>query len=332
MNSSIATIRQKFFWLITVSIIGITILIYLSDRACKFDELYRELYYFPIFIAAMRYGKRGAMTVLAVILLLYTPRIILTWGDGWKAETARLAELLFYLMFAIGAGYFADREKQVKAELDRNRFMTSLGRITSGIVHDLKNPLISIIGLLERLAAGKGDCTRYVPVILQDAHRMERIVYDVLDFAKPINLRKRQCNLSEVVKNAIKMCREKAGIAKVSMDAEIDDVLTLADSFLMERALVNVISNAVEASGKGGKIQISLHRQASSARIVIRDYGQGMDKDTMEHCFEPYFSHKANGTGLGLPIVKKIVEAHGGSISVELPPEGGTAFQIDLPI
>jgi signal transduction histidine kinase len=235
-------------------------------------------------------------------------------------------------MFAIGAGYFADREKHVRTELDRNKFVTSLGRITSGIVHDLKNPLISIIGLLERLAAGKGDCTGYVPVILQDAHRMERIVYDVLDFAKPIDLRKEPCNLSQVVKKAIKMCSEKADMAKISVDTDLDDISTLADSFLMERALVNVISNAIEASEKNKKIRISLHKQASSARIIIRDYGQGMDGDTIKHCFEPYFSRKANGTGLGLPIVKKIVEAHDGSVSVELPREGGTAFQIDLPL
>lgn len=335
-----STVYQKLFWLIAISITAITFLQYFSTRECRLHELYRELYYFPLVIAALRYGRKGALICLSSIYLLYIPYIIITWRDSWQEEATRVVELFFYMLLAMGTGYFADREKKIKAELDRNRFITSLGRITSAIVHDLKNPLISIIGLLERLAKGKGDCSKYVPVILEDAHRMERIVYDVLDFARPVNIKKENTELSDIVKNAVAMCSEKAEKAGVAMETSLDEIHAGADPFLLERALVNVISNAIEAStGTSGgrsdtsqKISIKLKKNNGSARITVRDYGPAMDKKTMEHCFEPYFSSKKAGTGLGLPIVKKIVEAHKGSTAIDLPPSGGTSFIITLPL
>ena len=330
--ASISVIRHKFFWLIIISVVAITAMEYFGLWTSSLHELYRELYYFPLFVAGMRYGIRGAIITLAAIYSVYILHILLTWQGSWQQEIPRILELLFYLLFAVGAGYLSDREKRIRGKLERNRLVISLGRITSGIVHDLKNPLISIIGLLERLARGKGDCSRYVPVMLQDAYRMERIVYDVLDFARPVNLKKERCNLADVVKNAEKMCGEKAEKAKVSLNTELDEIYTEADPFLLERALVNVISNAVEASKAGDTVHVMLKKRGTSALVTVKDDGPGMDKETLENCFQPYFSKKAAGTGLGLPIVKKIIEAHGGAVEIELPPSGGTVFNISLPV
>ncbi len=325
-------LREKFFWLIAISILGITAIQYFCTGSNDLWELERELYYFPIFIAAMRYGRRGALISLGAIYLFYVPFIVNTWHGSLELESARIIDLFFYLLFAFGAGYLADRDKRIRTELERNRMIISLGRITSGIVHDLKNPLVSIIGLLERLSAGKGDCAKYVPIMLQDALRMKRIVNDVLDFARPVSLKKELCNLSEVVENAVKMCREKAMKAGVKLQTELEEIYLQADPFLLERALVNVISNAIEASKAGGEVHISLKKRKKYALITVRDRGQGMDKETLDHCFDPYFSKKASGNGLGLPITKKIVEAHGGTVAIDQPVSGGTAFKVYLPI
>jgi signal transduction histidine kinase len=323
--------EQKLFWVIIISIVVITLLQYQSDSSSKLHELYRELYYFPIFIAALRFGTRGALICLAVIMGFYVPYIFITWGSGWEEQAARIIELFFYLFFALGAGYFADREQQIKKELDRTKFITSLGRITSSIVHDLKNPLIAIIGLLERLSKGKGSCERYVPVLLEDARKMERIVYDVLDFARPVQLKLQPANLSKIVMAALETFREKAENKGIKFKTALDNAFTLpVDSFLLERALVNIISNAIEASPEHSVISVMLYRRDGMINITVRDHGQGMNKETLQHCFEPYFSTKQGGTGLGLPIVKKIIEAHGGFIDIELPPSGGTMFRITL--
>ena len=329
---SISPLRQKFFWLITFSILGFSAALYFSGKSADIQELDRELYYFPIFIAAMRYGMRGAMIALAAIYLLYIPFIMISWQGTLQHEFARIIDIIFYFLFAFGAGYLADREKRIREELERNRMIISLGRITSGIVHDLKNPLISIIGLLERLEKGKGRCSAYVPLMLQDALRMKRIVYDVLDFARPVTLKKRICSLFETVKNSLEMCREKAEKAGVALGTVREDIFVEADPLLLERALVNVISNAIEASTAGSEVIVSLQRQDGAAVITVRDNGRGMDRKTIEHCFEPYFSMKASGNGLGLPITRKIVEAHGGSVKIEQPSSGGTAFDIILPL
>ena len=331
LETTKAPVRQKLFWVIIVSILAITILQYQSDSSSKFHELYRELYYFPILVSALRFGTRGALVCLAVILFTYIPYIFITWHTGWAEQAARIIELFFYLLFALGAGYFVDREQQIKQELERTRFVTSLGRITSSIVHDLKNPLISIIGLLNRLSRGKGDCRAYVPVLLQDAKKMERIVYDVLDFARPVQIKPELRNLHEIILSAIEMCREKGQKKEIKFQSDLDDSIALnVDAFLIERALVNVISNSIEASPEQGVITITLKKKDGMASITVSDQGPGMDRETMKRCFEPYFSTKSSGTGLGLPIVKKIVEAHGGAISIDSPPSGGTVFTITL--
>ncbi len=329
---SFSILRQKFFWLITVSILGISVFQYFFSHATDFQEIDRELYYFPIFVAAMRYGMQGAMTALIAVYCLYIPFIAMTWKGSIEHECARMIDLFFYFLFAFGAGYLADRDRRIRSELEKNRLVMSLGRITSGIVHDLKNPLISMTGLLERLARGKGDCATYVPVILQDAYRMRRIVDDVLDFARPVRLKKERTSLAEVVSRAAEMCEEKAHKAGIQVEATLDEVRSEIDPFLLERALVNVISNAIEASSAGEKVVVSLKKGRDSAVIAIRDHGRGMDQNTIEHCFDPYFSSKEAGNGLGLPITKRIIEAHGGHVRIEQPESGGTLFNIFLPL
>lgn len=321
--------RQKLCWIIIASIFAITFFQYQSDSSSRFHELYRELYYFPIFVSALRFGTRGALICLAVILGFYLPYIFITWDACWKEQAARIIELFFYLFFALGAGYLVDREQQIKQELQETRFITSLGRITSSIVHDLKNPLIAIIGLLDRLSRGKGDCSAYVPVLLQDARKMERIVYDVLDFARPVKLNPEPRKLHEIILSALETCTEKAEEKGIEFKAELDNSITLdVDGFLLERALVNIISNSIEASPEKSVITVTLQKKDGVANITVRDQGPGMDSETLKRCFEPYFSTKSGGTGLGLPIVKKIIEAHGGTITIDSPSSGGTIFTI----
>ncbi len=318
--------------MITISILGISAVQYFFSDTPDLQEIDRELYYFPIFVAAMRYGMRGTMIALAAVYFVYIPFIVHTWKGSIEHQSARILDLIFYFMFAFGAGYLADRDRRIRAELERNRLIISLGRITSAIVHDLKNPLISMIGLLERLSKGKGDCMTYIPVILKDAYRMKRIVDDVLDFARPVKLNREECSLASVIRQAVEMCREKAEKAGIRIGTDLADIQTSADSFLLERALINVISNAIEASSRGSEVDISLRRDDDSALIAVRDHGSGMDQETIDHCFEPYFSRKKGGNGLGLPITKRIIEAHGGQVEIRQPKSGGTLFKIFLPV
>ncbi len=312
-------------------IASVSLPLYFTTWPRELHDFYRELYFFPVFYGALRFGLRGSLIVCGIITIVYFPFILKNWGGAFLNELRMIAEILFLFIFAVFSGYIIDKEKKMREELERNKFIISLGRITSGIVHDLKNPLNSTIGLLEKLAQGKGKSEIYIPVMLKDAYKMERIVYDVLDFARQARPRKRLVNLSEVMCQAIISCRQKAKEASVKVVADINDVYKEVDSFLLERAIVNIVSNAIDASKPNQDIEVSLHKDEGKALIRVKDNGPGMDQETYEHCFDPYFSSKQGGTGLGLPIVKKIIDAHNGSISVECMAERGTEVLITLP-
>jgi len=103
------------------------------------------------------------------------------------------------------------------------------------------------------------------------------------------------------------------------------------DSFQMERALINLLSNAIEASGRGQDVKVGMVSAKDTLAITIVDQGPGMDRETIEHIFTPFYTRKKEGTGLGLPIAKKVIEAHKGKIRVASKPGDGTEVKIELP-
>ncbi len=296
-------------------------------------SIYRELYYIPVFLSALAYGLRGALLSYLLVFILYLPYVIMTWPGALLYETNQLLPLLLQGLFAVMAGYLVDRDRKQRYQLERDRYLADVGRITTVIVHDLKNPLIAIGGFARRIQGGKGKTSISVQVILDSVEQMQKTVTSVLDFSRQLQLDLREADIRDIVRQAVESCRMKAEQREVilSVDLPSAPVYKNIDSFHLERALVNLITNAVEASGKDQRVSIVMVTGNARAAVKIADKGPGMDKKVLENIFVPFYTKKRDGTGLGMPIAKKIIEGHQGKILVNSKPGQGTEVVIELP-
>jgi len=319
---------------IAVFTLFITYLHYSSVGAGhELHNIYRELYYIPVVLGALAYGLRGAALSYLLVFALYLPYVIMTWPGTLINETNRLLPLLLQGLFAFLAGYLVDREKTQRTQLEKSRHLAEIGRIATVIVHDLKNPLIAIFGFAKRIRDGKGKTDTAVRVIIDSAEKMQKIVNGVLDFAGPIQLELKEDDIRDIVKRGVDSCRMKAeqrGVV-LSIDLPPAPVNMSVDSFHLERALVNLITNAIEASAGEQSVTVNITSKNKLIIIKIKDQGSGMDRVTLEKIFIPFYTKKSGGSGLGMPIAKKVIEGHQGKIQVSSKPGQGTELTIELP-
>ncbi|MGE5839605.1 MAG: sensor histidine kinase [Deltaproteobacteria bacterium] len=294
--------------------------------------IYAELYYVPILLAVLVFGLKGALYTYLLITFQYLPHVLTSWTGALLTE--KLLHLVFTGVFASLGGFLLDRERKNREQLERDRCLAGIGRAATTIVHDLKNPLITILGFATRIEEGKGNASVAIKPIIESARTMQEIVRTVLDFAKPIRLEVKEEDVRGCVTRACDTCRTKAEGAGVRLSADLpSSPLRMAlDSGQFERALVNLISNAIEASRTGQKVIVAIQPHRDHATIRIRDTGSGMDREALENLFAPFYTRKADGTGLGMPIAKKIIEAHRSVIHVDSQPGKGTDIIIKMPL
>jgi signal transduction histidine kinase len=285
-------------------------------------------------LGALVFGMRGAVITYLCVSLLYAPYVYLNWTGTFSFAVNKLSHAAFSGVIAVLAGFLVDREKRLRKQSEKDHYLTSLGQAAAAIVHDLKNPLITVSGFARRIREGKGDVKTSSETILDSAARMQMIVTDVLDFAKPVKLVLQDEDLSEIVRRACKSCAERAEEKEVDLTMSLPDdpVMTSLDSSKMERALVNLINNAIDASLIGYIVSIAPTLEKESIIIRIKDYGSGMDKETVENIFIPFYTKKSAGTGLGMAIAKKIIDGHQGHIDVKSREQTGTEVIIRLPL
>lgn len=292
-----------------------------------------ELYYIPIFWGALRFGLKGAVLIYLFASLFYLPFFSAEWSLSHLDTLDRVFHLLFSALFAFLAGYLIDRDRRMQKQAEEDRSLRGIGQAATAIVHDLRNPLITILGFAKRMREGKGNPVEAAQTILQSAENMQKIVHDVLDFSKPVQLTIKEEDAGNMVRQAVDLCKAKAEGARVNLAAEIpaQPVRAEMDCFQMQRALVNLINNAIEASSNGQNVAISVIHGDKSLNIVIKDNGAGMDSETIEEIFTPFYTRKKGGTGLGMSITKKIIDSHRGRITVRSRSGKGTAVTVVLP-
>ena len=292
-----------------------------------------ELYYIPILVGALFFGLKGALITCLFVSLLYLPYFFGPWAIGFMGMADRILHLLFTGGFAFLAGYLIERDKKNQKQLEKDRYLTGLGQSAATIVHDLKNPLITILGFARRLQAGKGNPDTGLQTIVDSASKMEEIVTDVLNFAKPVHLETKEEDVRIIVEQAAAWCKSKAEAARISLSSELpaEPVIISVDGLRLQRALTNLITNAIEASPEGQEVLLTLKTDQEKLMIMIKDQGIGMDRETLENIFIPFFSKKTQGTGLGMAITKKVIDAHQGNIFLRSQPDRGTEVTIELP-
>lgn len=326
--------RRHVSLLIGIFVLFITYLHYSTlPEIYSFHDVYKEFYYIPIFLGALAFGLRGALLIYLYVFIFELPFVIEGWTGAFASEVSRLFHLGLQGLFAIFAGYLVDRERKTREQTEKERDLARIGEVATAIVHDLKNPIITILGFSKRIKDGRGDAGEAIDIIIDSALTMQKIVQGVLDFSKPLRLTLKQEDIREVTAKACHSCEETAGGEGVNLLTRVpaSPVYAEVDSFHMERALMNLISNAIEASGRGQDVNVGTVPGKNTLTITIADQGPGMDRETMENIFTPFYTKKKEGTGLGMPIAKKVIDAHKGKIYVFSKPGEGTEVRIKLP-
>ena len=292
-----------------------------------------ELHYIPLLVGAVAFGMRGALLTFLLTSTCYLAYVYASWTGALLSIVETSVHLLVSGAFAVLAGILVDREKRQQQQLKKQRSLAGLGQAVAAIVHDLKNPVTTILAFARRVREGKGDLETAMKVINDSAQNMDRAVRGILDFAKPIEVAATEQDVRGLVERACEMCRSKADEGGVSLieDLPAEPVVAALDAFRMERALTNLVTNAIEASSKGQSVTTSLLTGNEKAAIMITDHGQGMDEETLENMFVPFYTKKRAGTGLGMAIAKKIIEEHGGEIAITSQLGTGTAITVTLP-
>ncbi len=229
-------------------------------------------------------------------------------------------------------------ERQVVEErLTQSEHLAQIGQLAASLAHEIKNPLAGISGAIQVIRDGMAPADPHRQVIreiLGQIDRLDAAVKDLLVYARPKPPELKPCNLAGVVQAVLNLNRDVPLLRRlhVALDEEEGLPRVLADAGQIEQLVMNLLFNAAHACQPGGSIQISLLSRDSCVRLVMADEGHGMDQATCTQALEPFFTTKAKGTGLGLPICRKIVEAHGGSMSLESKMGVGTTVIVDLPI
>ncbi len=229
--------------------------------------------------------------------------------------------------------------KNLEKKLYDSQKLAALGQLSAGIAHEIRNPLSSIkmsLQILAKRMSPEGNDLKRFKIAEKEVDHLERLVNNILAFAKPVEPKKNPVDLSKVLEQAIALSEKGITDKKIEIQTEFGEVPPVnVDASMMADAFINVIRNAVEAVGEHGRITVSLryaYETKQSVVVEIKDNGGGIDAEDMPHIFNPFFTRKNYGTGLGLSLVKKIVDIHQGMIDILSKKNEGTKVIIILPV
>ncbi|MBD2580559.1 GAF domain-containing sensor histidine kinase [Oscillatoria sp. FACHB-1406] len=223
-----------------------------------------------------------------------------------------------------------------QAQLVKQEQLAAIGEFAAMIVHELKNPMTTVMMGLERfgkIAATPNDRLR-AELALSEVQRLKRLLTEILLYAKPQSLNRTELELNDFIPAVIQAMQAIPQVTscQVQFESQAPTAKVSGDRDKLQQALMNVIQNACEADPDRGIVRIrSLNSDLGQVCIEIHNYGNPIPPDYLPHLMEPFYSTKSSGTGLGLAIVKRIVEAHGGSISIQSALQLGTIVSITLP-
>jgi PAS domain S-box-containing protein len=227
--------------------------------------------------------------------------------------------------------------QELETELEISRRMASIGRLTAGVGHEVKNPINAIVVHLE-LLRNKIDlddaAMRHLDVIQAEIHRLDRVVQTLVDFSRPVELRLRDQDLRTIVNQVLTLASLELHGHGVTVSSSLPDfpVIAKVDSDLMKQALLNVVLNGAQAMPDGGLLEVKLTEDARWAIISVRDHGVGIPPEVLPRIFDLYFTTKKEGSGIGLAMTYRIVQFQNGKIDVESKPGNGTTFSLCLPV
>ena len=227
---------------------------------------------------------------------------------------------------------------RTQAELRRNRALSAVGQMTAQIAHEIKNPLGSIrfaTEVIKRRGPISQSDAETLAVIDRSVDHLATIVAELADFARPKELKRTEIDLNNLLDDLMPMVADRLSVKRVEVEKRYSPDLPIGqyDATELKKLFLNLIINAIDASAPGGSIELRTRVNGKrEVTVEIADRGAGMDKETLRRLFEPFYTTKEKGTGLGMAIAKKITELHKGDLLITSKKGEGTTATVRLPI
>lgn len=230
---------------------------------------------------------------------------------------------------------------RLQESLRRSETLAAMGSLVGGVAHQVRNPLFGISSTLDAFEARFGrkeEFARYTTILRGELERLSSLMKELLEYGRPFDRELVPSRVGDTLAQAMRSCLSLARRSKVRLVSTIaaDDAVVAMDSQRLVQVFQNLIENAIQHSPEGAKVTIEAGRALEAGRewfqCAIRDCGPGFREDDLPRIFEPFFTRRRGGTGLGLPIAQRIVEEHGGQISPANAPEGGAVMSVRLPL
>ncbi|AXO82439.1 TPA: two-component system sensor histidine kinase ZraS [Escherichia coli] len=305
-------------------------------------EIYRQFQ--PMFAAGMhrmRHMQQYAATPQAIFIAFDASNIV-SAEDREQRNTLIILFALATVLLASVLSFFWYRRylrsrQLLQDEMKRKEKLVALGHLAAGVAHEIRNPLSSIKGLAkyfaERAPAG-GEAHQLAQVMAKEADRLNRVVSELLELVKPTHLALQAVDLNTLINHSLQLVSQDANSREIQLRFTANDTLPeiQADPDRLTQVLLNLYLNAIQAIGQHGVISVTASESGAGVKISVTDSGKGIAADQLEAIFTPYFTTKAEGTGLGLAVVHNIVEQHGGTIQVASQEGKGATFTLWLPV
>ncbi|CAG1065340.1 nitrogen regulation protein NR(II) [Geobacter sp.] len=357
--------------LLAVFVVGISLFHYLTPlHLPALHDIFQRLYYLPIILAALWFGLRGGLAASVIVSILYAPHILFQWGASPSLELEKFLEILLYNVVGGVTGFLCQKEEERREELERTarrleesyrtlrgqadliigieeqlrraERLSALGELSAMLAHEIRNPLGSIRGTAEIL---RDDFRpghpkyEFLEILLKETDRLNRVVEDFLRLSRPIDGERKTCDLAAELRELVTLLGSDAAARGVRISLEVDEIPPVTgDREKLRQAFLNLLLNGIQATGAGGTVAVRgavLPRRGDEppfVELAFTDTGVGIPGESLGKIFTPFFTTKEGGTGLGLAITQRIVEGHGGIVTVESEPGQGTTFRVRLPV
>lgn len=320
-------------------------------------EIYQRIYYIPILLAAFWYGPLIGFLTALLVSAVYIFHIRMDWHHFPVYTFNQYAEICLYHVIALVIGFLSSKEKRHREQLERtsaelaNAYqqlqdtferlrkadrLAALGQLSAGIAHEIRNPLGSVKGSIEILEEEiPPDHPKYefVQIVKEETARLDSIVTEFLEFARPPQPAVKPYSINEVLESTLILLHKETTASDISVVRNLgtDIPLTPMDPDQIRQVLLNIFLNAVQAMPDGGTLEVRSRLESERVIAEITDTGIGIGEADLNRIFDPFFSTKPNGTGMGLSISYQLVENHGGLLSARANPDRGMTFCVELP-
>ncbi|MDO9463952.1 MAG: ATP-binding protein [bacterium] len=224
-----------------------------------------------------------------------------------------------------------------KDDLIRSEKLAFTGRIAANIAHEIRNPLTNVAMAVQQLGKTikqEGHIAKHMDIIKRNTERINYLITELLNCARPPKLNIQPCNIHKVLEDILESNKTKISSKNIKIIKRFtsDTFIIKIDKEQMQRAFLNIVINAIEAMPKRGKLTIITEFKGNLFEVKVQDTGKGIPEEDIIRIFDPFFSSKSGGVGLGLTICYGIIVSHGGTIEVESKPKEGSIFMVSLPI